>query len=131
MMPNAFFLAAFKKSTALVGNYSRILKLVVQLGDKLRKLDWKTVNDQSIKEKLVLIGRFAKAYAVGAYRSVSPKTMLMVLAAIVYFINPMDLIPDLMPMVGLTDDVGILLWIYKAIGSEIDKFIAWEKTQLL
>src|SRR6187431_593133 len=130
MIRNPFFLAALKKSTALAGKYSRILTLVVQLGDRLRKMDWKTIQDQSIKEKLVLVGRFAKAYAVGAYRAVSPKTIFMVLAAIIYFVNPLDLIPDVMPIVGLTDDVGILLWIYKALGSEIDKFIAWEKAQL-
>lgn len=93
-------------------------------------MDWKTIQDQGVKEKFVLLGRFAKAYAVGAYRSVSLKTVAMMLTAIIYLINPLDLIPDLMPVVGLTDDITVLLWIYKALGSEVTKFIAWEKTQL-
>ena len=130
-MSNLFFQAALKKSTSLARKYSQILHLVVQLGVRLRKVDWKAIKDQGAKEKLVLIGRFAKAYAVETYRSVSSKTIVMVVTVIIYFINPMDLIPDLMPIVGLTDDVGILLWVYKALGSEVDKFITWEKNQLL
>lgn len=129
-MNNPFFQAALKQSASLAGKYTRILQLVVRFGARLRNVDWKSVNHHEAKEKLVLMGRFAKAYAVGTYRSVSSKTVLMVLAAIIYFVNPLDLIPDLMPVVGLTDDIAVLLWIYKALGTEVDKFIAWEKTQL-
>jgi uncharacterized membrane protein YkvA (DUF1232 family) len=129
-MNNPFFKTALRKGAALAGQHSRVLKLITQLGDRLRKVDWKTIKEQGVKEKLVLLGRFAKAYAVGAYRSVSLKTVITVLAAIIYFLNPLDLIPDLMPVVGLTDDIAVLLWIYKALGREMDKFITWEKTQL-
>jgi uncharacterized membrane protein YkvA (DUF1232 family) len=129
MMSNPFLTAALKKSAVLLGKNVRILHLVMQLGNRIRRTDWKTINHRDVKEKLMVIGRFATSYAVGAYRSVSSKTVLMVLAAIIYFVNPLDLIPDLMPVAGLTDDVAVLLWVYKALGSEIDKFIAWEKTQ--
>ncbi|HZX73393.1 MAG TPA: hypothetical protein VFE57_03170, partial [Cyclobacteriaceae bacterium] len=61
-MSNPFFQAALKKSTSLAGKHARILQLVVQLGNRLRKIDWKTIQDQNTKEKLTVIGRFAKAY---------------------------------------------------------------------
>ena len=129
-MNNPFFKAALKKGAALAGKNARILHLVFQLGNRIRKTDWKEVNKQGVQEKLILIGRFVKAYAHGAYRSVSLKTVVMVLAVIIYFVNPVDLIPDIMPLVGLTDDVAVLLWLYKSLEGEMNKFIAWEKTQL-
>ena len=129
-MNNPFFHAALKKSAVLAGKYSRILQLVVQLGNHFRNVDWSAVNHQGAKEKLILMARFAKAYAEGTYRSVSLKTVLMVLTVIIYFVNPMDLIPDLIPVAGLADDITVLLWIYKALGNEVDKFVAWEKMQL-
>jgi uncharacterized membrane protein YkvA (DUF1232 family) len=70
-----------------------------------------------------------KAYAQGEYRTIPWKSFLLVVAAILYFINPIDLIPDLMPVLGLTDDFAILLMVYKSIGSDIDSFLEWEKSK--
>ena len=59
------------------------------------------------------------------------KSLLMIVAAILYFINPIDIIPDLLPLVGLTDDFAILFLVYKSIGADIDKFLAWEKSKTI
>ncbi len=70
----------------------------------------------------------AGAYANGKYRAVPWKTVMTLLAAIIYFLNPLDLIPDFIPLMGLTDDVAVLVWAYDLISTEIDKFMAWEKS---
>ena len=127
-MRNLFFQTALKKSATLAGKHSRILLLTVQLGKYLNKVDWRTIKDFSIKEKVNTLGRFVKAYAVGNYRAVSIKSLLVILASIIYFIDPIDLIPDLMPFIGFTDDMGILLWVYNSLESEVNKFLTWEKT---
>ena len=38
-----------------------------------------------------------------------------------------DFIPDFIPVTGLTDDLGILLWVINHVSEEIDKFILWEQ----
>ena len=58
------------------------------------------------------------------------RAILLVVAAVVYFVNPIDLLPDLIPVAGLTDDFGILLWVYNSLHTEIDKFILWEKSRI-
>jgi uncharacterized membrane protein YkvA (DUF1232 family) len=68
-----------------------------------------------------------KAYAQGQYRNVPWKTMLLIVGAILYFIDPIDFIPDFIPVTGLTDDLGILLWVVSHVSDEIDKFILWEQ----
>ena len=41
---------------------------------------------------------------------VNPKTQLVLfLIAIAYIISPVDLIPDVVPVVGWADDIGVLL----------------------
>jgi uncharacterized membrane protein YkvA (DUF1232 family) len=70
-----------------------------------------------------------KAYATGRYRDIPWKSMLLVLGMIIYFINPLDLIPDLVPLAGLADDFALLVWVYNSVASEIDKFLAWEASQ--
>lgn len=119
---------ALAKAARLAGKPGRIALLVGRLGSKLAKMDWKSVSVSSIKEKLSIFSRLASAYASGKYRNISWKSVLIVLAAIIYFLNPIDLIPDLVPVLGFTDDFSVLLWVYSTVGAEVDKFLAWEKS---
>lgn len=119
---------ALAKAARLAGKPGRIALLLTKLGGKLTKVDWKNVSVSTAKEKLSIFSRITSAYASGKYRDISWKSILIVLAAIIYFLNPIDLIPDLIPVLGLTDDFSILLWVYSTIGSEIDKFLTWEQS---
>lgn len=45
---------------------------------------------------------------------------LFVLAAVLYVISPVDLIPDMVPIVGWLDDIGVMslavAWMWKVVG---------------
>lgn len=128
-MKNKFFDIAVDQASRLAGKKGRILLLLSRLGTKMGKTNWSPVQRQLVKEKFFVLGRLAKAYALGRYREVPWRAMLILLAAVIYFLNPLDLIPDLIPVLGLTDDFAVLLWVYNAIGAEVDKFLAWESSQ--
>ncbi|MEX2230878.1 MAG: YkvA family protein [Cyclobacteriaceae bacterium] len=127
---NRFFTSALRHATSIVGTPSRLLSLLPQLALKLRATNWKNVNAAAAKEKFFVLGRLVKAYALGQYREVPWKTILLIVAAIIYFVNPLDLIPDLIPLTGLTDDFAVLIWVYNSVSNEIDKFLLWEKTRI-
>jgi uncharacterized membrane protein YkvA (DUF1232 family) len=129
-MNNSFFTAALRKAAMMAGKKTRLLLLLSRLGMKLREVNWKNVSMNDVREKFYVLGRLVKAYALGQYREIPWKTLLIVVAAIIYFINPIDLLPDLIPVAGLTDDVGVLVWVYSSLRGEIDKFLAWEHSQL-
>jgi uncharacterized membrane protein YkvA (DUF1232 family) len=129
-MNNKFFDIALNQAARLLGKKSRILVLLAKLGSKMNKVNWSPVERQLLKDKFFTFGRFARAYATGKYRDVSWRAMLIILAAVIYFVNPLDLIPDLIPVAGFTDDFAILLWVYNSIEQEVDKFLAWEESQV-
>lgn len=126
---NKFFNAALRKATGIVGKRSRLLSILPKLAMKLKDTNWSNVNGYSAKEKFFVLGRLIKAYALGQYREVPWKTILLIVAAVIYFINPLDLVPDIVPLTGLTDDFAVLLWVYNSVSNEIDRFLAWEKTK--
>lgn len=130
-MKNSFFNLAMDQASRLGGRHRRILMLLSRLGAKMRTVNWSGIRSQPIKEKFFVLGRMAKAYATGQYRDIPWKSMLLLLAVLIYFINPFDLIPDLVPIAGLTDDFAILVWAYSSIEVEIDKFLAWESSQAI
>lgn len=43
----------------------------------------------------------------------------IVIAALVYFISPIDAIPDIAPLIGYLDDLGVIMAVIKFMGSEI------------
>jgi len=118
---------ALSKAASILGKKGRLLIILTKLANKLRSVKIKDVN---AKEKFFILGRLLKAYALGKYREIPWKTLLLVTAAILYFLNPIDFIPDWIPGLGLTDDFGILMSVYASINSEIDKFLTWEKSQV-
>ncbi|MEW6005699.1 MAG: YkvA family protein [Stygiobacter sp.] len=43
----------------------------------------------------------------------------IVIGALIYFISPIDAIPDLAPLIGYLDDLGVIAAVIKFLGSEI------------
>lgn len=126
---NQFFQAALQKASRILGKPGRLIVLLTTFARKLKQTDFSRENSLHVKEKFFTLGRLLRAYAQGEYRSIPWKSLLLTVAAILYFINPIDVIPDLMPMIGLTDDFAVLFMVYKSIGADIEKFVLWEKSR--
>ena len=78
-----------------------------------------------------MVYRLFKAYASGKYKNIPWKSLLLITAALIYFVSPVDLIPDVLLGIGFTDDFAILLMVYKSVHSEIEKFLDWERSQVI
>jgi uncharacterized membrane protein YkvA (DUF1232 family) len=122
---------ALSKAARMAGKPGRIALLLAKLGAKLKTVKWNEVSLVAAKEKFSILTRITSAYVSGRYRNIPWKAVLIILAAIIYFLNPIDLIPDLIPVVGLTDDFSVLIWVYTAISGEVDKFLAWERSVIV
>jgi|SRR4030095_4133403 len=46
----------------------------------------------------------------------------VVIAALVYFITPVDAIPDFAPFMGFLDDIGVIAWTIRFLGREITDY---------
>lgn len=82
-----------------------------------------------VKEEILVLGRMLRAYGLGKYTHMPWKTVVLVAAALVYFIDPIDLVPDFIPVAGMVDDVSVLLWVLQGIRGDVRKFISWEENQ--
>ncbi|MCX6159620.1 MAG: YkvA family protein [Ignavibacteriota bacterium] len=66
-----------------------------------------------------------KDYKQKKYRSVPWKAIAMIVTALVYFLNPIDLIPDFLGVIGFTDDAIVLAFVFKSIRDELIKYCDW------
>mgnify|MGYP006297151283 CR=1 FL=1 len=64
----------------------------------------------------------------GRYRQVPVGTMTGAILGLIYLINPLDLVPDVIPLLGIVDDslvVGLFLALFSR---DVKKYILWKKS---
>ena len=57
------------------------------------------------------------------------KTIASVAGALIYVMNPLDVIPDLIFGFGLVDDAGVVALCLKLVESDIHRYAAWKEQQ--
>ncbi|WP_095147960.1 YkvA family protein [Pseudomonas sp. Irchel s3a18] len=82
-----------------------------------------------LKDDLRLLQALCLAYWRGEYRAISPKALVAVVAGLMYFLSPIDAIPDFLPLFGMFDDIAVLAWLMKTLADELDAFRVWRSRQ--
>ncbi len=126
-MENPFFRIALGQAARLLGKPGRLVHLVVRMGQRLYQKR-KDITAHTVREHFYLLGRLISAYARREYRAVPLKALVAVVAAMIYFLNPIDLIPDAILGIGFTDDLAVLAWVIRNAQHELEAFSAWERT---
>jgi uncharacterized membrane protein YkvA (DUF1232 family) len=70
--------------------------------------------------------RLAGAWWQGRYTDIPWRAICAILGAIIYFINPLDLIPDVIPGIGYVDDAAVVGLVIVSIQEELETFRNWE-----
>jgi len=83
---------------------------------------------RELGDRIKLLGRLVRAYANGSYREIGVGNVVLIVAAILYFVTPIDLIPDALPGAGLMDDAAVLGFVLAKLEVELDRFSDWEKS---
>lgn len=84
---------------------------------------------KGLTDDLSLSRALCVAWWRGEYRAVSKPALLAVVAALLYFLSPMDAIPDWIPGLGFLDDLAVLSWVMRKWSSELQAFRVWKSAQ--
>ncbi|MDF9800664.1 uncharacterized membrane protein YkvA (DUF1232 family) [Catalinimonas alkaloidigena] len=125
---NYSFKKAKKRASGILQDPDRLKKLLANSAKKVRAIGNDNESLQKLKHQVNTFNRMTRAYVSGEYRNVPWKNVLMVTAGIVYFVMPLDLIPDFIPLTGFLDDLTVLMWVFNSVQGTIEEFEEWENT---
>ena len=117
-----------KKARGIVHDHEALKKLLEKAKEKLEA----TQKDDSLLEKLTayiqMVIRMLSNYLNGRYNDTPWQTVVMLIAGLLYFIVPLDAIPDFIPIGGWIDDATILAWIGKCFRDDLARYRKWEES---
>lgn len=108
---------------------TRVNRIMGQVSSKLQEVAGNNERLSGFVARVRVISRMVKNYIAGRYRVVPWKSIVLLVAGLIYFITPIDLIPDFIPALGLVDDISMIAFIYRSLRNDIDDYLLWEKEQ--
>ena len=79
---------------------------------------------------LLAMVRVVRDYQRAEYRDIPAAKLLVIIAAIIYFVSPFDVIPDWIPVLGHIDDAFVVTLALKSVRGDLDTFMAWETARI-
>jgi uncharacterized membrane protein YkvA (DUF1232 family) len=120
----------FKKFLASAESYiqqpTRLKKLLTDAYEKASEKKELGTLAHEAWETLQSLFRLIKQSISGEYTELPTSTVVAAVAVLIYFLSPLDLIPDFIPVLGLLDDMALVAWFSTSIKHELDKFHTWE-----
>ena len=116
---------ASKRSEEYANDIDKFEDLARDFENKLKKIPGV---GEYLSDVAVLVS-MARAYIKKEYTTVSWATIAIAIAGIVYVVNPMDLLPDMIPFVGYLDDGAVMAAVLKMIHDDLKQYKEWQKQQ--
>jgi len=81
-------------------------------------------------EDLNLLFRLIKDYISGEYKEVPWWSIAAIVAALLYVLNPIDLIPDIIPFIGYIDDAMVIAACLKMVEADLLSYTKWKNKNI-
>lgn len=114
----------FDSSKISDNELNEVLNNENQIKEKASKLNLNKFS--KLIKQLSLSMQMLRDYKAKTYTNIPWRTIALIVAAILYFINPFDIIPDFIPFLGYTDDAVAFAAIFKSAQIDLQNYCKWK-----
>jgi uncharacterized membrane protein YkvA (DUF1232 family) len=122
------FKRAIEKAISYLDNPDLLRGLTNDVKAKIDEIEENKSTLTEFFEKIRTFIRMIRAYIKGDYREIPWKSLILIVGALIYFLMPLDAIPDFIPVTGYLDDITIVFLVFKMLNDDINAFVEYENT---
>lgn len=113
--------SGYEKAEEILKDKDEVERLLQRLEKKLEKVPY--IGTQL--SVVPVLASLLKSYIQGEYKDVPIGTIIAIISALVYFVSPIDILPDSIPIVGYFDDAVVVAACWKLVDSDVKEYKAW------
>jgi uncharacterized membrane protein YkvA (DUF1232 family) len=85
--------------------------------------------EPGVGSRVRALPRLVVATLVGRYHGTTRSRLGLMALAVAYIISPIDVLPDVLPLIGVADDAMVVAWLAGAVLSDAGDFLVWERVR--
>ncbi|WP_443944582.1 YkvA family protein [Pedobacter sp. AW1-32] len=121
-----YFRKSESKASAILNDKTKASKTIK---DALGKAVSNKGELDGVWAKLLLLFAVSKDYVAGNYTHIPKRSIVAILGGLVYFLSPVDVVPDFIPVLGFIDDIFVLNLVYKQVVKDLEAYKIWKDKQ--
>ncbi|ADB34898.1 protein of unknown function DUF1232 [Kribbella flavida DSM 17836] len=80
-----------------------------------------------VVERARALPRLLKAARSGEYPGLPTSRMALWGFALLYLVSPIDVLPELLPIIGVADDAGVAVWLFTSVSTAAGLYLRHER----
>lgn len=120
----------FKKSESRA---SVLLKDKKKASSTIKDAFGKAVENKGALEgvwaNLMVLFALSKDYINGKYTEIPKRSIVAIVGGLIYFLSPIDVIPDFILGFGFLDDLFVLNLVLKQVAKDLEKYKTWKEAE--
>ena len=117
----------FKKAEDLLKDDVRMESFLEKIEKKIK---WIPFLAQEFKNNPTMVS-MVRSYLRGNYTKIPKRTILAIVSALIYFLSPIDLVPDWIPLLGQLDDAIVIATCWNLVNKDVEDYRQWKKESRL
>lgn len=115
----------YQKAEKLLKDDSKMEPFLEKLEKKLKHIPFLR---QELKSVPILIS-IVRSYWLKQYTKIPKRSIIAIISALLYFLSPIDVIPDWIPFLGHIDDALVVATCWKLVTKDIESYKKWKKVK--
>ncbi len=115
--------SGFKEAEETLKDDDKMERLFQRLEKKLKDIP---VAGEKLSE-IPVMASLVRSYWKKEYTDVPVGTIIAIISALIYFVSPIDLIPDSIPVIGYFDDAAVIAACWAMVDSDVEEYKKWRE----
>jgi len=74
-----------------------------------------------------MVVSLVRAYVRKDYQDIPIGSIIAIVSALIYFVSPIDLLPDSIPILGFVDDAAVITFVWRMVENDVEDYKKWQK----